>query len=221
MQGRSGAPSRRQPRRKHPPGEPPARALDTRQRLLDAGLRLFAQKGFRGTSIGEIEKAAGLAPRAGAFYRHFPGKAALAAEIGRASLIETRRDLGLDGVLPLGDTRAELIVIARGYLRAFERQAPLQALIAEVRALPEIRELEDRVDRDLIEGLLGWLAAKRYAAALDRAGRVGLLLSIVGSWTLYLQKRGSAACPSRLTEQRMLSQWAGLWANVLDGGGRG
>jgi len=191
---------------------------DTRRRLLDAGLRLFAQKGFRGTSIGEIEKAAGLAPRAGAFYRHFPGKAALAAEIGRASLIETRRDLGLDGVLPLGDTRAELIVIARGYRRAFERQAPLAALIAEVRALPQIRELEDRVDLDLTEGLVKWLASKPYAARMDRAGRVGLLLSIVGSWTLYLLKRGSAACPARLTEERMLAQWAELWTRVLDAG---
>ena len=30
------------------------------------------------------------------------------AEIGEASIIETRKDLGFAGVLPLGDTRAEL-----------------------------------------------------------------------------------------------------------------
>ncbi|HEX9186802.1 MAG TPA: TetR/AcrR family transcriptional regulator [Vicinamibacteria bacterium] len=194
---------------------------DTRRRLLDAGLRLFAEKGFRGTSVGDIEKAAGLVPRAGAFYRHFPSKAALAAEIGETSLIETRRDLGLDGALPLGDTRAELVLIARGYRRAFERQAPLAGLIAEVRALPEIRALEDRVDRDLTEALLGWLATKPYAAGIDRAGRVGLLLAIVGSWTLYLQKRGSAACPPELTDEAMLAQWADLWRRVLDGTGPG
>jgi AcrR family transcriptional regulator len=193
---------------------------DTRDRLRQAGLKLFVARGYDGVSIGDIEREAGLAPRAGAFYRHFASKAALAAEIGEASIIETRKDLGLDGVLPLGDTRAELVLIARGYCRAFERQAPLAGLIAEIRGLPEIRELEDRVDRDLAEAFVGWLAGKAYGRGKRRAELVGLVLSIVGSWTFYLQKRGSAACPRELTTERMLEQWADLWAKVLDGGGR-
>jgi len=189
----------------------------TRERIRGAGLRLFAERGYRGTSIADIEREAGLAPRAGAFYRHFPSKAALAAEIGEANLIETRKDLGFDGVLPLGDTRAELILIARGYRRAFERQAPLAGLLAEVRGLPEIRALEDRVDLDLSDAFVEWLAGKPYAKGKTRAELVGLVLSIVGSWTLYLQKRGSAACPPALTEERMLAQWADLWTALLDG----
>lgn len=192
---------------------------ETREKLRQAGLKLFAERGYGGASIAAIERAAGLAPRAGAFYRHFPSKAALAAEVGEASIIETRQDLGFDGVLPLGDTRAELVLIARGYRRAFERQAPLAPLIAEVRELPEIRALEDRVDEDLGEAFVEWLAGKPYAAGKSRAELVGLTLAIVGSWTLYLQKRGSAACPPELTEERMLAQWADLWTAVLDGKG--
>src|SRR5437899_1202737 len=49
----------------------------TRQRLLHAGIRLFAEKGFRETTVGEVEAAAGLEPRRGALYRHFPSKEAL------------------------------------------------------------------------------------------------------------------------------------------------
>lgn len=37
-------------------------------------MQLFAQNGYRGASIGDIEKAVGLAPRAGGFYRHFRSK---------------------------------------------------------------------------------------------------------------------------------------------------
>jgi len=190
---------------------------ETREKLRQAALALFIEKGYRETSIGDIEKAAGLHPRAGGFYRHFASKAALAAEIGETSIIETRKDLGLDGVLPLGDTRAELILIARGYRRAFERQGPLLGLIAEVRGLPEIRDLENRTDLDLTEAFVRWLAAKPGTAGMSRAQRVGLVISIVGSWTLYLQKRGSAACPPELTEERMLAQWADLWTAVLEG----
>ncbi len=189
---------------------------DTREKLREAALKLFVERGYARTSIADIETAAGLAPRAGGFYRHFPSKAALAAEVGEASIIETRRDLGLDGVLPLGDTRAELVLIARGYARAFERQAPLLGLIAEVRDVPEIRALQDRQDRDLTEAFVRWLADKPGARGRSRADLVALLISIVGSWTLYLQKRDSVACPPDLTDERMLEEWADLWTGILD-----
>ena len=42
----------------------------TRQRLLDEGMRLFAERGFRATGVGDIEAAAGLQPRRGALYKH-------------------------------------------------------------------------------------------------------------------------------------------------------
>ena len=44
----------------------------TRERILLAARRLFAEQGYKGTSVGEIEAAAGLSPRAGALYKHFP-----------------------------------------------------------------------------------------------------------------------------------------------------
>jgi AcrR family transcriptional regulator len=188
----------------------------TRERLRDAALKLFVERGYARTSIADIETAAGLAPRAGGFYRHFPSKAALAAEVGEASVIETRKDLGLDGVLPLGDTRAELVLIARGYARAFERQAPLMGLIAELQDVPEIRALQDRQDRDLTEAFVRWLEDKPGARGRSRAELVALVISMVGSWTFYLQKRDSAACPPELTDERMLDEWADLWLGILD-----
>ena len=53
------------------------RSTDTRERLLDAALELFAERGYSRTSIGEIEAAAGLVPRSGGMYRHFRNKEAL------------------------------------------------------------------------------------------------------------------------------------------------
>jgi len=45
--------------------------------ILDVALRLFAEKGFDGTTITEIEREAGLKPGKGSFYRHFPSKEAV------------------------------------------------------------------------------------------------------------------------------------------------
>ena len=41
--------------------------MGTRDRLIQAGMRLFAARGVDATTVGDLEKAAGLAPRAGGF----------------------------------------------------------------------------------------------------------------------------------------------------------
>ena len=46
----------------------------TRERIVTQAIRLFARHGFSGTTVGDIEQAAGLAPRAGGLYKHFRSK---------------------------------------------------------------------------------------------------------------------------------------------------
>ncbi|MFV0569356.1 MAG: multidrug efflux transporter transcriptional repressor AcrR [Citrobacter portucalensis] len=54
-------------------------ALETRQHILDAALRLFSQQGVSSTSLAEIAKAAGVTR--GAIYWHFKNKSDLFSEI--------------------------------------------------------------------------------------------------------------------------------------------
>lgn len=186
----------------------------TREKIRLAALRLIIKNGYVKTSIADIERAAGLAPRTGAFYRHYASKADLAVEIGETSIIETRADLGLDK-LPLGDTRSELVMIAKGYLKAAQRQAPFADLIHETRKLEKIRELERRVSEELLEALLGWLTDKPFACQKTRVELIALALTIFGGWLFYLSKRGSGVAPE-LTDETMLGKWADFWTAVLD-----
>ena len=63
----------------------PAQPDSTRERILTASLRLFAERGYRGTTIADIEEAAGLSPGSGGLYAHFHSKhELLAAAIGRS-----------------------------------------------------------------------------------------------------------------------------------------
>ena len=62
---------------------------DTKQRILEAALDLFASEGYGGTSISAIERAVGLAAGTGSLYRHFRSKeellhAAVEHEVTRA-----------------------------------------------------------------------------------------------------------------------------------------
>jgi AcrR family transcriptional regulator len=46
----------------------------TRERLLDAAIRLFAAQGYAQTTVADIQRACGLRPGSGALYRHFSSK---------------------------------------------------------------------------------------------------------------------------------------------------
>ena len=52
-----------------------ARGVETVERALDVAERLFAERGFRGTSLRDVADAAGI--RAPSLYNHFPAKEAL------------------------------------------------------------------------------------------------------------------------------------------------
>jgi AcrR family transcriptional regulator len=53
---------------------PVSKPLPTRERILDAALDLFIERGVAGTTVSDIERAVGLAAGTGSFYRHYKSK---------------------------------------------------------------------------------------------------------------------------------------------------
>jgi len=53
---------------------------NTRDRLLDAAIALFARQGYASMSVADIQQACGLSAGSGALYKHFPSKSALLQE---------------------------------------------------------------------------------------------------------------------------------------------
>jgi AcrR family transcriptional regulator len=106
------------------PAEP-----NTRERIVTEAMRLFAEHGFRGTTVGEIEQAAGLAPRAGGLYKHFRSKeevleAGIERHVSEIELIQPVLE-----VMPLGDARAELTLIGRWALNELANEMPLMKVV--------------------------------------------------------------------------------------------
>ena len=63
---------------------------DTRQRILDKALELFAARGYDSVSVGEIAAAVGI--RAPSLYNHFPGKQAIFDAIVRSTAEQYEAD---------------------------------------------------------------------------------------------------------------------------------
>lgn len=113
----------------------------TRERIVGAAVELFARQGFKGTTVGEIEGTAGLAPRAGGFYKHFASKEAVL----EAALAAHDREI--DAVAaslagqPFGDIRAQLTLTARLALMSLESERRLVMIIMkEGDRFPELRD---------------------------------------------------------------------------------
>ena len=190
--------------------------VNTRERIKAAALPLFAERGFAGTSIAAIESAAGLAPRAGAFYRHFESKEALFEELAAERITETPDEFDFEGLRAFGDTRAELVALARRFEVAAERQKPYLRLIEEARLTAAGRTFEQRANEAMLDSLMGWVGGKPAARGLDPAGLAALTIEIFGSWLFYLSKRQQGIELAVLDREALLEDWAGRWACLLD-----
>jgi AcrR family transcriptional regulator len=129
---------------------PPA---STRERIVDEAMRLFGEQGFRGTTVAQIEAAAGLTPGAGGLYHHFSAKDDVLAEGIRRhrARLEALRDIRAI-LTDLGDLRAELAIVARYFLAELDGQTELfRILVSEVRRRP-----------DLLTDAANWLVSSTY-----------------------------------------------------------
>lgn len=186
----------------------------TSVRLLEAAMRLFAEQGYRATTVGEIEAAAGLSPRAGAFYRHFSGKAdVLRAAVDRwvADAAELPDSVG--DLLPLDDVRAELTVVARGTLAILRRQAELFAFLrhdaAEFPAVLE--EVHDRLVRASYDRVAQYLGTRAPGPRTDEQ-LAALAAVALGSLVNAQHHRALYGHPvAGADDDALVAAWVEVW----------
>lgn len=182
----------------------------TRERILTAARRLFAERGFNGTSVGDIEEAAGLTPRSGALYKHFPSKqAVLVAVIGQHTdaVEEMRSQLAL---MPMGDLRTELTFAARWGLAELRREHELTRIVMkEGDRFPEIAEtfreaIVLRGHRLAAEWVTRWVES-RGGRVDDPEAFASFATDALVGYTLQEMLFGPS--PAGVDEERFIAAW--------------
>jgi len=182
-------------------GQPNQRALAkqrTREKILAAARRLFAERGYGGATIRDIAKTAGMST--GAVFASFTDKADLFGEILEAEQAALRDAMraaladrtGRAAILAMFDAAADLHMselalfqaamgalwtpgLAAQLRRRLERRAITPMIAAAVKQDLGCREAVERIDALQVAELL-WEA---YAAALRRAAADGLTADAV------------------------------------------
>ncbi len=198
-------------------------AAPTRERILEAAVELFGRQGYSGTSVGEIEAAAGLAPRSGALYKHFESKRSLLEEaVARRARVAEAAGETIDATLS-GDVRTELPLVGRVSLRIVaDDQALMRIVMREGDTFPELRdEFFGRIVSRGQASTVAWLrlVAKRAGAPEppDVEAFAGLMLgSIINHCvltTLFGQPAGG------VSDERFLTTWTDSTLTLLDAHG--
>lgn len=197
--------------------------VPTRERILDAAVELFGRQGYSGTSVGEIEAAAGLAPRSGALYKHFASKrAVLEAAVSRRARVAEAAGEVVDATFS-GDVRAELPMVGRASLRIIaDDQALMRIVMREGDTFPELRdEFFGRIVSRGQASTVAWLrlAAKRTGAPEppDVEALAGLILGSVINHCVLTTLFGQAA--DDVSDERFLAAWTDSTLKLLDAHG--
>lgn len=138
-----------------PAGVAPA---GTAGRILEAGLTVFAERGYYGASIRDIAAAAGV--RSATLYGHYPSKEHLLAEVVRIGHEEHHRRLR-EALLEAGvDPDAQLDAVVRAHVLMHARYACLAVVAnSELHALSPalagpalaLRQASEQLILDVIE----------------------------------------------------------------------
>ncbi len=143
------------------------RAQATRERFLAVATRLFAERGYEGTSIEAILDETGASR--GSLYHHFPGKEALFEAVLTRLLEDTGRQtiLAADGA---SDSVAAMQAGCRAWVR-LARDPVIQRIVLidgpSVLGWEHWRELDEQQSLGLLQFSLGAAAAEgRLAPAL-------------------------------------------------------
>ncbi|MBD2361885.1 TetR/AcrR family transcriptional regulator [Anabaena sp. UHCC 0399] len=140
---------------------PPPSEAQTRSRILQAALKLFAAQGFDGTTTRDLAQAAGVAE--GTLFRHFSHKKAILVEVATAGWVEILTDL-LTELSEMGSYKAVAQVMRRRMWNLQKNADLMRVCFMEVQFHPDLR---DRIQIEVINKMTD-VAEAFFQTAMDK-----------------------------------------------------
>ncbi|AFW95454.1 MULTISPECIES: TetR/AcrR family transcriptional regulator [Nostocales] len=140
---------------------PPSSEMQTRTRILQAAQRLFAAKGFEGTTTRDLAQTAGVAE--GTLFRHFANKKAILVEVATSGWVDILTDL-LTELSEMGSYKAIDQVMRRRMWNLQKNADIMRVCFMEVQFHPDLR---DRIQTEVIDKMTA-VAEAFFQTAIDK-----------------------------------------------------
>lgn len=176
-----------------------------RRRILAAGIKCFAAKGYATTTIADIEREAGLSVGAGGTYRHFASKRAILDAVIDAAL-----DVPDEEIAPPGD---DIEAVAHEMLD-YMRTDMMRIYFRDLDDAPEQRQrINERTIQTSYRAVSQRIAASNPTIDPDAAAAV-----ILGSLINFRINEALIGPNSNgVTRHQFVTTWASIYRSILDG----
>ncbi|OBF10767.1 TetR/AcrR family transcriptional regulator [Mycobacterium sp. 852002-10029_SCH5224772] len=198
-----------------------AKGRQTRQAIEQAARKLFAERGFHGTTLADITSAAGKSPAV--FYRYFADKEDLLAALAESFLHEVVTPSGLSVHLPDSpDDDVFFTSVVTGYWNMFKQNIGIMIAVAQLAATQQrfaaVQNEFRRFGINLVAASVRRAQEQGYGAELvpqHTAAAIALLFE--NFTTVFVGPSGPTGLGVDISDEDAIATLSTIWKKTLYG----
>lgn len=195
-----------------------AKGRQTREAIEGAARKLFAERGFHGTTLADITSAAGKSPAA--FYRYFADKEDLLAALAESFLHDIVAPSGLSIHLPDSpDDDTFFSAVVTGYWNMFKQNIGIMIAVAQLAATqPRFAAVQNEFRRfgmDIVAASVRRAHEQGYGAELDPEHTAAAIALLFENFTTVFV--GPSGLGLEISDEDAIATLSRIWKKTLYG----
>jgi AcrR family transcriptional regulator len=198
-----------------------AKGRQTRAAIEQAARKLFAERGFHGTTLADITSAAGKS--AAVFYRYYADKEDLLAALAESFLHDVVTPSGLSVDLPKSpDDDAFFTSVVTGYWNMFKQNIGIMIAVAQLaatqRRFAAVQNEFRRFGMDIVAASVLRAQEHGYASELNPehiAAAIALLFE--NFTTVFVAPSGAGSLSVEISDEDAIATLSTVWKKTLYG----
>ena len=197
-----------------------SKGRQTRHAIEQAARKLFAERGFHGTTLADITSAAGKSPAV--FYRYFHDKEDLLAALAESFLHDVLAPSGLDVRLPDSPDDAEFFVsVVTGYWNIFKQNIGIMVAVAQLGATQQrfaaVQNEFRRFGMDIVTASVLRAQEQGYGRDLVPQYTAVAIALLFEQFTTVVLRPDAADLGLRISDREAVATLATIWKKTLYG----
>jgi AcrR family transcriptional regulator len=198
-----------------------SKGRQTREAIEQAARKLFAERGFHGTTLADITSAAGKSPAV--FYRYFADKEDLLAALAESFLHDVVTRSGLSLHLPDSeDDDAFFTSVVSGYWNIFKQNIGIMSAVAQLAATQQrfaaVQNKFRRFGMDIVAASVRRAQEQGYGTELNpehTAAAIALLFE--NFTTVFVGPSGPGVLGLEISDADAIATLSTVWKKTLYG----
>jgi len=197
-----------------------SKGRQTRHAIEQAARKLFAERGFHGTTLADITSAAGKSPAV--FYRYFHDKEDLLAALAESFMHDVLAPSGLDVRLPDSPDDTEFFVsVVTGYWNIFKQNIGIMVAVAQLGATQQrfaaVQNEFRRFGMDIVTASVLRAQEQGYGRDLVPQYTAVAIALLFEQFTTVVLRPDAADLGLRISDREAVATLATIWKKTLYG----